>query len=101
MREEVNRFAPFVSDQELGAAALGKPAWPAFRSAIESLRGQLVLAGFTFAFFLQRCAGIRHLTYDAVHGFELRRIYISGSAVVFASVLLTALAWAIRPFGAA
>lgn len=79
----------------LAAAALGEPAWSAFRSAIVSLPGQLVLVGFTFAFFLHLCAGIRHLIWDTVHGFELRQIYISGWAVVFASVLLTALAWAI------
>lgn len=79
----------------LAAAALGESAWSAFRSAIISLPGQLVLAGFTFAFFLHLCAGIRHLVWDTVHGFELRQIYISGWAVVFASILLTALAWAI------
>ncbi len=79
----------------LAAAASGEPAWSGFRNAVVSLPGQLVLAGFTYTFFLHLCAGIRHLVWDTVHGFELRMIYISGWAVVFASVLLTALAWAI------
>ena len=82
----------------LAAAASGEPAWSRFRGVIESLPGQLMLAGFTFAFFLHLCAGIRHLVWDSVHGFELRAIYISGWVVVFASVLLTALAWAISLF---
>ncbi len=50
--------------------------------------------GFTFAFFLHLCGGIRHLVWDTVHGFELRSIYISGWFVVAASVLLTVTAWA-------
>jgi len=42
---------------------------------------------------LHLCGGIRHLVWDTVHGFELRSIYISGWAVVAASVVLSALAW--------
>ncbi len=82
----------------LAAAASGEPAWSGFRSVIASLPGQSLLAGFSFAFFLHLCAGIRHLVWDSVHGFELRTIYVSGWAVVFASLLLTAIAWAISFF---
>jgi len=54
-----------------------------------------VLFGFTFAFFLHLCGGIRHLIWDTVHGFELRSIYISGWAVVAGSVVFTLAAWAV------
>jgi succinate dehydrogenase / fumarate reductase, cytochrome b subunit len=41
------------------------------------------------------CGGVRHLAWDAGHGFELRQIYASGWAMVIASVALTAAAWII------
>jgi succinate dehydrogenase hydrophobic anchor subunit len=47
------------------------------QGAIESWAGQVALFGCTFAFFVHLCGGIRHLVCDAVHGFELRSIYIS------------------------
>jgi succinate dehydrogenase / fumarate reductase, cytochrome b subunit len=38
-------------------------------------------------------AGIRHLVWDTVYGFELRSICVSGWAVVVTSVALTVAAW--------
>jgi succinate dehydrogenase / fumarate reductase cytochrome b subunit len=52
-----------------------------------------MLLAFTFTFFVHLCGGIRHLLWDAGYGFELRTIYVSGWTVVFASVVLTAIAW--------
>jgi succinate dehydrogenase / fumarate reductase cytochrome b subunit len=52
-----------------------------------------LLLGFTFAFILHLCGGIRHLVWDTVHGFELRSIYITGWTVVLSSLALTATAW--------
>ena len=77
----------------LVAAATGPQAYAAVQGAIASWVGQIVLFGCTFAFFLHLCGGIRHLVWDTVHGFELRSIYISGWAVVAASVVLTVAAW--------
>ena len=77
----------------LVAAATGPQAYAAVQGAIASWIGQIVLFGCTFAFFLHLCGGIRHLVWDTVHGFELRSIYISGWAVVAASVALTVAAW--------
>ena len=75
------------------AAATGPQAYAAVQGAIASWIGQIVLFGCTFAFFLHLCGGIRHLVWDTVHGFELRSIYVSGWAVVAASVVLTVAAW--------
>ena len=79
----------------LVAAASGPRSFAAVQGAIASWIGQIVLFGATFAFFLHLCGGIRHLVWDTVHGFELRSIYISGWAVVAASVVLTVAASAV------
>jgi len=77
------------------AAARGPQAYAVVQGAIASWIGQVVLLGATFAFFLHFCGGIRHLVWDTVHGFELRSIYISGWAVVTASIVLTVVAWVV------
>lgn len=77
----------------LMAAAAGPEAYAVVQGAIASWIGQIMLFGGTFAFFLHLCGGIRHLVWDTAHGFELRSIYISGWAVVTASIVLTVAAW--------
>ncbi len=77
----------------LVAAATGPRAYAVVQGVIASWIGQIMLFGATFAFFLHLCGGIRHLVWDTVHGFELRSIYISGWAVVAASLVLTVAAW--------
>ena len=78
----------------LTAAAFGPRAYGAVEGVVASWGGRVVLFGFTFAFFLHLCGGIRHLVWDTVHGFELRSIYISGWVVVAGSVALTLATWA-------
>ena len=75
------------------AAATGPQAYAVVQGAIASWIGQIVLFGAIFAFFLHLCGGVRHLVWDTLHGFELRWIYISGWAVVVASVVLTVATW--------
>lgn len=77
----------------LMAAAAGPGAYGVVQEAVTSWAGQIVLLAATFAFFLHLCGGIRHLVWDTVHGFELRSIYISGWAVVGASIVLTLVTW--------
>ena len=79
----------------LVAASTGPQAYATVQGAIASWIGQIVLFGATFAFFLHLCGGIRHLIWDTVHGFELRAVYISGWAVVAASIVLTVVAWVV------
>jgi succinate dehydrogenase / fumarate reductase cytochrome b subunit len=80
------------------AAALGPQPFAAVQGALASWPAQVVLCGFTFAFFMHLCGGIRHLIWDTGRGFELASIYASGWAVVFASALLTAAAWVAGAF---
>jgi succinate dehydrogenase / fumarate reductase cytochrome b subunit len=75
------------------AAAAGPQAYAIVQAALASWTGQVILFGCTFAFFLHFFGGIRHLVWDTVHGFELRTIYMSGWAVVAASIVMTAVAW--------
>ena len=79
----------------VGAAAMGPRTYGEVQGVVASWGGRLLLFGFTFAFFMHLCGGIRHLVWDTVHGFELRSIYISGWAVVAGSVVLTLAAWAV------
>ena len=82
----------------LVAAALGPQAFAAVQGAVASWPGEVILCGFTFAFFFHLCGGIRHLVWDTVHGFELASIYASGWTVIALSVLLTAAAWIASAF---
>jgi succinate dehydrogenase / fumarate reductase cytochrome b subunit len=75
------------------AAAAGPQAYAMVQAALASWTGQVTLFGCTFAFFLHFFGGIRHLVWDTVHGFDLRTIYMSGWAVVAASIVMTAVAW--------
>jgi succinate dehydrogenase / fumarate reductase cytochrome b subunit len=77
----------------LVAAAAGPRAYAVVQGVIGSWIGRIVMFGGALAFFFHLCGGIRHLVWDSVRGFELRSIYISGWAVVAATLALTAAAW--------
>ena len=77
----------------LVAAATGPQVYTVVQAALASRIGQLIFFGGTFAFFLHFFGGIRHLIWDTVHGFELRAIYMSGWAVVAASIVATVAIW--------
>lgn len=80
------------------AGASGPQAYAVVQGAIASWIGQIALFGCTFALFQHLCGGIRHLVWDTVHGYELRSIYLSGWAVVAASVVLTIAVWSTALF---
>ncbi|MDO8293318.1 MAG: succinate dehydrogenase, cytochrome b556 subunit [Gallionella sp.] len=80
------------------AAATGPQAYAIAQAALASWTGQVILFGCTFAFFLHFFGGIRHLFWDTVHGLELRTIYMSGWAVVAASIVTTAATWIVSVY---
>ena len=53
----------------------------------------LLLFLWSVAFFYHLSNGIRHLASDAGYGFEIRTAYLSGYAVLFATAVLTVVAW--------
>ena len=77
------------------AAAAGPATYTALHGFLASWLGLLLLLGWTFSLFFHLCNGIRHLFWDAGHGFDLQAIYTSGWAVVAISIGLTLTAWII------
>ena len=74
-------------------AAAGPESYQYFRTAMAMPLGQLLLAGWTFAFFLHLGNGIRHLVWDSGRGFEKGHSRASAWAVLVLAVVLTAVIW--------
>jgi succinate dehydrogenase / fumarate reductase cytochrome b subunit len=79
----------------LVALATSDAAFAAVQGFIGSPIGYLVLFGWTVSLFYHLCNGIRHLAWDAGHGFEIRTVHTTGWTVVIATVVLTVIAWAV------
>jgi succinate dehydrogenase / fumarate reductase cytochrome b subunit len=77
----------------LVAVAAGGELFTATHAFLASPIGVVLLFGWSAAFFYHLCNGIRHLTWDAGYGFEIRDARRNGYAVLAATVVLTALAW--------
>jgi len=75
------------------AAAAGPDAFASAQALIGSWFGRLLLFGWSYALFFHLCNGIRHLAWDAGWGFEIATATSTGWFVVFASIVLTLLAW--------
>jgi succinate dehydrogenase / fumarate reductase cytochrome b subunit len=75
------------------AVAAGGKLFAATHAFIASPIGMLLLFLWSIAFFYHLCNGIRHLAWDAGHGFEIRQASHSGYAVLAATAVLTVLAW--------
>ena len=79
----------------LVAGAAGPAAYETVRDFSGSVIGRLVLFGWSFALFYHLCNGIRHLFWDAGYGYDLDTAARSGWAVMFATLVLTVIAWGI------
>ena len=77
----------------LAAAAAGPDYYAMVQAILGSILGRLVLLGFSWALFYHLLNGIRHLFWDAGHGYSLPVANKSGWAVIIGSVVLTVLAW--------
>lgn len=77
----------------LAAAAAGPRPFAIMYAVMRSPVGKALLLVSLFCVFMHLCGGIRHLIWDTDRGFELRTIYISGWAVVAASITLTIVVW--------
>lgn len=77
----------------LVAAAQGSDAYASAQRCLGSLPMQLLMVGWTFAFYYHLCNGIRHLLWDTGWGFDLATAYKTGYAVIGGSVTLTVLTW--------
>lgn len=77
----------------LVAVAGGADAFGLARAALASVPGQVVLFGLSACLVYHFLNGIRHLAWDAGHGFEIAKAYASGYAVLVLAVLITAGLW--------
>lgn len=57
--------------------------------------GQLILAGWSLAFFYHLSNGVRHLLWDAGWGLEVDTARRTAGIVVVAAFLLTVVSWAL------
>ncbi len=79
----------------LVALAGGPEAYETARSIFGSIIGQIVLFGFSGAFFYYICTAVRHLIWDLGYGFEMKTAEKTGFIAVGASIFLTVLFWII------
>lgn len=77
------------------ALASGPWAYEQFAKHLSAWYGQCLLLGWSWALLYHLCNGIRHLAWDLGYGFDLKTAYRSGYAVGVASLVLTAVAWAL------
>jgi succinate dehydrogenase / fumarate reductase cytochrome b subunit len=86
-------FGLIVFGWWLVAVAAGGRLFLATHALLVSPIGRVLLLVWSVAFFYHLCSGIRHLAWDAGHGFEIRSVYRSGYIVLSATVVLTVLSW--------
>ena len=75
----------------LMALASGPDSYASTMQTLSSPIAKLLLVGFTFSFIYHFCNGIRHLVWDTGRGLERAQARRSGTVVVIAALLLTAL----------
>ncbi|MGE0418557.1 MAG: succinate dehydrogenase, cytochrome b556 subunit [Acetobacteraceae bacterium] len=79
----------------LVAAAVSESAFNGIQWFLASPIGLLLLFGWTAALMFHFFSGIRHLIWDAGHGFESPQYNNSAWAVVIATVVTTVLIWVV------
>ena len=77
----------------LADMAVGRNAYAAFMTAMDSTVGRILLIGWSWAFFYHLANGIRHLVWDVGYGFEKRQANASAWVVIVWSALATAFFW--------
>ena len=82
----------------IATLSLGESFYEYYVFFIKSWFGNLILIGFTFAFFYHLSNGIRHLFWDFGYGYELNIALISGVAVLISAFILTSIIWGIILF---
>ena len=85
----------------LVAAAGGADAYGTFAACLASPVGKLALFVFSASLVYHFLNGIRHLFWDAGHGYEIPKAYASGYAVLVLALVLTAVLWFFGLGGAA
>jgi succinate dehydrogenase / fumarate reductase, cytochrome b subunit len=77
----------------LMAIAAGEAAYQQAQNLFNSWLGLIFLFGWSLALFYHLCNGIRHLSWDIGLGMDIKTVYLTGSLVWIATLLLTGLTW--------
>ncbi len=77
----------------LAAAASGPEAFATVQWFLGSFVGIIFLMGLTATVWFHTLAGIRHLIWDAGHGYDMPSVYRSGWMVLIGTAVLTVLTW--------
>jgi len=77
----------------LVSAATGPAEYNGFVELMTSTLGQLLLVGWSFAFFFHLMNGVRHLVWDTGRGFEKHQANASAYFVIITAILITGGFW--------
>ena len=77
----------------LASLASGPESYATFVGYAQTIVGQIILVGLSFAFCYHLCSGIRHLLWDSGFFLDIKEVYKTGRIVVLAALLLTAIIW--------
>ncbi len=83
----------------LAAAAHSAAYYEAMVPHLQSWYGQIFLLGFVFALYLHFCNGVRHLFWDAGHGFELETVDLTAKLAIALAIILTVATWVVAGMG--
>jgi succinate dehydrogenase / fumarate reductase cytochrome b subunit len=79
----------------LAAIATSAPFYKTLCNLTPAWLREIYFFILSYAFFYHLCNGIRHLSWDAGYGFDLKSVHLSGWIVVGSSIFLTLLTWAL------
>ena len=71
----------------------GPDSYTKFLELSHTYVGQVLMFGWTWAFFYHFCCGIRHLFWDAGFFIKIKGLYLTGWLALGVSTLLTAALW--------
>ena len=77
----------------LVSAISGPAAYERFTTLMSAPLGQLLLIGWSFAFFYHLGNGIRHLVWDTGRGLGKQQATTSAWVVILSAIIVTALFW--------
>jgi succinate dehydrogenase / fumarate reductase cytochrome b subunit len=75
--------------------AAGPGSYACFKSLLGSPLGLVVMFGLTVSFFYHLANGIRHLVWDAGHGFDLKSANASGVFVFAFAAVASVAVWVV------
>ena len=79
----------------LSSIAYNQELFEAIFAFLSGVLGRTFLFAWTLTLFYHLCNGVRHLFWDSGRGFELKQVYLSGWAAIFATIVLTVLVWTV------